>query len=249
MDRKRIKTELLVHDIKNPLAVIETGIISLVQGENKYGILSEKQQKILQRTLRNTKIVKALVNDILEVGRSSEGVIQKRRFVVSDLVRCTLMEIFDIIDFITAELIKGTTDLSQFRDILSKNGISLVITEELWSREICLDERKVRQIFRNLLTNAMKYRKEHMAVTIEIKNDLLFLSVRDDGEGIEKSFQQKVFDCYFQLDQEKGQCVRGHGLGLAGALILVEDMGGSMELESDTGQGAMFLVKIPLSNG
>jgi two-component system OmpR family sensor kinase len=51
MDRKRIKTELLIHDLKNPLAIIETGISSLVQGEEKYGPLTKKQVKILQRTL------------------------------------------------------------------------------------------------------------------------------------------------------------------------------------------------------
>ncbi|MBN1850700.1 MAG: HAMP domain-containing histidine kinase [Deltaproteobacteria bacterium] len=248
MDRKRIKTELLIHDIKNPLAVIETGILSLIQGEDKYGRLSEKQHRILQRALRNTKIAKTLVNDMLEVGRSTEGVIQKKYFFVSDFVRSTLLEIFDVTDYKTAEMIKGSSDLLPFKDLLKQQGISLEVDADLWSREVSLDERKVKQIFRNLLTNAMKYRKQRIVVKVDIKDGFFYVSVSDDGEGIEKAFQEKVFDCYFQLDQEKHQCVRGHGLGLAGALILVEDMGGSMGLESDAGKGADFFVKLPLND-
>ncbi|MGA1791588.1 MAG: sensor histidine kinase [bacterium] len=246
MDRKRIKTELLIHDIKNPLAVIETGILSLIQGEDKYGKLSERQQRILQRALRNTKIAKTLVNDMLEVGRANEGIIKKKSFFVSDLVRYTFLEIFDVTDPGTAEMIKGFSGFLQFKDILAEQGISLEVSEELWSQELSLDERKVKQVFRNLLTNAMKYRKQYIMVKLDINDGFLDLSVSDDGEGIDKIFQKKVFDCYFQLDQEKNQCIRGHGLGLAGALILVEDMGGSMGLESDVGKGANFFVKLPL---
>jgi signal transduction histidine kinase len=247
MDRKRLKTELLIHDLKNPLSVIEASIVSLVQGEDKYGALSEKQKKILQRTLRNTKIIKGLVGDILEVGRSREGVIFKKSVAVSDLIRWVFVEIFDITEPLTAEQIKGCRDLSQLTNILYPNGILLKITENVWSQEITLDEHKVRQILRNLLNNAIKHRKKSIELTIEIKDKVLFFSIKDDGEGIDKAYHQKIFDCYFQLDQERDQCIRGHGLGLAGALILVEDMGGVMSLESDVGQGAAFFVKLPLA--
>ena len=49
------------------------------------------------------------------------------------------------------------------------------------------------------------------------------------------------------MDQEKNYCVRGHGLGLAGVMVLVEDMGGELSLESDEGKGATFSVKVPLA--
>jgi signal transduction histidine kinase len=68
-----------------------------------------------------------------------------------------------------------------------------------------------------------------------------------EGEGIPSAYHQKIFECYFQMDSERDHCVRGHGLGLAGVLILVEDLGGQLFLESDVGKGARFLVEVPLT--
>ncbi|MFC1841356.1 ATP-binding protein [Thermodesulfobacteriota bacterium] len=55
-----------------------------------------------------------------------------------------------------------------------------------------------------------------------------------------------MFEKYFQLEDERNECLRGHGLGLAGALILVEDMGGEITLTSNKGRGASFEVRLPL---
>jgi signal transduction histidine kinase len=100
---------------------------------------------------------------------------------------------------------------------------------------------------RNLLNNALKYRKKRIEIKIESNSKSLFLSVKDDGDGIPAEYHQKIFECYFQMDTEKNHCVRGHGLGLAGVMVLVEDMGGRLSLESDMGKGAKFLVEVPLS--
>ena len=68
---------------------------------------------------------------------------------------------------------------------------------------------------------------------------MLTLAVKDDGEGIPALYHQQIFECYFQVDPHEGCPVRGHGLGLAGVMILVEDMGGQLLLESDAGKGAL----------
>ena len=70
--------------------------------------------------------------------------------------------------------------------------------------------------------------------------------VADDGEGIPSGYHEKIFECYFQMDGQRDYCVRGHGVGLAGVMVLVEDMGGRLYLESDVGKGATFSVKIPM---
>lgn len=246
MDKKRIKTELLIHDLKNPLAVIEAGI-NLLINDKKNSQLAEKQKKILKRALRNTKIAKSLVNDILEVGRSNEGVSTISRFYISDSIRDALSETFDLKGYSATELLKDSVELAEIKEKLLKDGIVLEIREDLWGRQVNLDERKIRQILRNLLNNAIRYRKERIEIRIETKDDCLFISVKDDGTGIDKSYHEKIFKCYFQLDEEKNQCIRGHGLGLAGILILVEDMGGRMSLESEKGKGATFMVTIPIN--
>ena len=78
--------------------------------------------------------------------------------------------------------------------------IQFDIDEALWDQEVCLDECKIRQILRNLLNNALKYRKEHLEIKIERKNGSLLIAVRDDGEGIPENYHQKIFECYFQME-------------------------------------------------
>ena len=246
MHRKRIKTDLLIHDLKGPLAVIETGITSLLQRREKYGPLTEKQEQALARTLRNTKVIQSLVNDILELGRSREGVVSLKNLKFSDLIEQALVEIFDLVDRNTSEKIKICADLPQLRETLEEKGLMLFMEEALWCQEVCLDEAKIRQILRNLLINALKYRKSRVELEVDKKDVYLVFSVKDDGEGIPSIYHKKIFESYFQMDVTDSSTVRGHGLGLAGVMILVEDMGGELFLESDEGKGAKFLVKLPL---
>lgn len=247
MEKDRIKIDFLIHDLKVPLAVIEAGISSLLDRQEKYGKLTEKQEKVLRRALRNTRVTQTLVNDVLELGRSREGVVHVSTCSVSELVKNTLLEIFDLTSDKLSEKVKACSDLDGLREVLQTHGVRLDVTEELWTQQICLDEPKVKQILRNLLNNALKYRRSRVEVSIcKSSNDALEVTVSDDGEGIPKEYHKRIFECYFQMDSDQGCPVRGHGLGLAGVLVLVEDMGGKLTLESDQGSGAKFSVKIPL---
>ena len=246
MERERISLQLLIHDLKVPLAVIEAGITSLLGKLDRYGPLTEKQEKVLLRTLRNTRVIQALVNDSLELERSKEGVINVTQLRVSDLIEEALVEIFDLVDYQTSDKIKICTDLKQMKGALQENGVTLTIDEGLWCQELSLDEAKIKQILRNLLTNALKYRKSCVELMVDRREDCLLFSVKDDGEGIPSTHHKKIFQSYFQMDPTESYSVRGHGLGLAGVMVLVEDMGGELRLESDQGKGAEFMVKLPL---
>lgn len=246
MGKRRIKFDLLIHDLKGPLAVIETGLLTLLQREDKYGPLTDKQHKVLKRALRNTLVTKTLVNDALEVSRSTDGIINKHRFVLSSLINQALVEFFDLIDSDATESIKECGNLSILKQMLLGKGIVLNIEDNLWHQEIIMDAPKIGQILRNLLGNALKYKKSEVEIHIEKDGNSLLVAVRDDGQGIPVSYQKSIFECYFQMDQQKDYCIRGHGLGLAGVMVLVEDMGGQLTLRSDAGKGATFLVKIPM---
>jgi signal transduction histidine kinase len=248
MSRERIKIDLLIHDLKVPLAVIEAGLISLLNRREKYGPITEKQEKVLRRALRNNKVIKTLVNDALELGKSRQGIINSSNLRISSLIEDALVEMFDLSYCNTSEEIKNSMDLEVLKNVLNKKGVLLVIDEGLWGQEVCLDAAKVRQILRNLLNNALKYRKERVELVVEKRNDCLAFSVRDDGEGIPSTYHEKIFQCYFQMDATENGCVRGHGLGLAGVMVLIEDMGGRLLLESNEGKGATFLVEVPLKD-
>ncbi|MBW1691800.1 MAG: HAMP domain-containing histidine kinase [Deltaproteobacteria bacterium] len=228
MHRDKIKFDLLIHDLKGPLAVIEAGVSSLLTRREKYGPLSDKQDKVLVRALRNTKVLQALVNDALELGRSRAGVINVTCSKISDVIEQSLVELFDLVDRNTAEKIRICADLPRLKESLEEKGISLQIDEAIWCQEVFIDEAKIRQVLRNLLNNALKYRKNRVEVVVKKGNGHLFLSVTDDGEGIPQIYHKKIFESYFQLE--------------------IEDMGGELSLESDEGQGAKFLVKVPLTN-
>lgn len=247
MHKQRIKLEFLVHDLKVPLAVIEAGISSLIHKKDKYGPLTEKQLQVLERALRNTIITQRLVNDVLELGRSSEGVMNRGRFRVSDFVEQALIEIFDLTDHETTDRIRQCTNLPAVQGTVAAKGLNLEISETLWAKEVYLDESKSKQILRNLLINALKYRRDRVDLKLYEEDRYLCISVKDDGEGIPSNYHEKIFQCYFQMDARTNQCVRGHGLGLAGVMVLLEDMGGSLALASDAGKGATFLVRMPFS--
>ena len=244
--RNKIRLDLLIHDLKVPLAVIDAGVISLLKKTDKYGPITEKQQKVLARVLRNTKTIQNIVNDTLEVGRSSEGIFNLAGLELSNLIRQALLEMFDFADCSASENIRSCENITQMKEILRSRGILLSIDEALWTQEICLDVGKTTQILRNLLNNALKYRKRHVELEIDKKDDHLIIMVKDDGEGIPSAYHEKIFESYFQMDTSNGSLVRGHGLGLAGVMVLIEDMGGKLALESDEGKGAKFQVDVPL---
>lgn len=248
MSRERIKIDILIHDLKVPLAVIEAGAASLLKRPEKYGPLTEKQKKVLIRVLRNTKATQMLVNDVLELGRSTEGIVSLTNFRVSNLIEQAFVELFDLTDSGASERIMNCTDLPLLRDVLKKQGVMLCIDEALWYQEVVLDEAKIKQILRNLLSNALKYRKSMVELEFDKKDDYLLFSVKDDGEGIPSAYHEKIFECYFQMDATNICSVRGHGLGLAGVMVLVEDMNGKLLLESEEGKGAKFLVELPLKS-
>ena len=248
MGRERIKLDLLIHDLKVPLAVIDAGITSLLGRVEKYGPLTEKQKKVLVRVLRNTKVTKRLVNDTLELGRSREGIINLTNFKPSELVEKVLVEIFDLNDTDMAEKLRICTELTQLQEILEEKGFSLLIDKKIWCEDIYLDKSKMKQILRNLLTNALKYRKNRVELNIENRDGYLSISVKDDGDGIPLTYHDKIFKSYFQMDYTDSYPVRGHGLGLAGVMVLVEDMEGRLILESDENKGAKFVVMVPLGN-
>ncbi|HPJ66300.1 MAG TPA: HAMP domain-containing sensor histidine kinase [Desulfobacteraceae bacterium] len=244
--RDRIKIDILIHDLKVPLAVIEAGVSSLLKRPEKYGPLTEKQKNVLHRALRNTKTTQTLVNDVLELGKSAQGILNLTSCRVSSLIEQTLVEIFDLAESDTSENIRNCTNLALFKDILKNQGIYLSVDEALWYEDIYLDETKIRQILRNLLSNGLKYRKAVIELAIYKESGYFIISVKDDGEGIPPVYHKKIFECYFQMDANEICSVRGHGLGLAGVMVLVEDMEGGLFLESEQGKGAKFIVKLPL---
>jgi len=246
MNKKRIKRNLLIHDLKGPLSVVETGINTLLDRPD-IGPLTNKQHKVLRRILRNTKLAQNLVNDTLEIERPAYASQNLRTVALSQVIFSTLKEVYDITAATIPVSISADQELAALQEILLLADIVLVISPELWDTEITISVNRLQQILRNLMSNAIKYRKKQIEIGFSKKEDTLHFYVKDDGKGIPKKLHKKIFECYFQLNDTDEKTLRCHGLGLAGVQILVEDMNGTMSLESDLNQGATFSVELQLN--
>ena len=116
--------------------------------------------------------------------------------------------------------------------------------------ELIGDKLHVKQVLNNLLSNAFKYtEKGEVELTVKCinQNDIcnMMISVRDTGRGIKAENINKLFTKFERLDIEKNTTTEGTGLGLAITKSLVELMGGKINVESQFGQGSLFVVQIP----
>ncbi|RPJ03953.1 MAG: ATP-binding protein [Deltaproteobacteria bacterium] len=108
----------------------------------------------------------------------------------------------------------------------------------------CHASEKVRQILRNLIGNALKYRREKLSVSIRGERDLV-ICIEDDGFGIPGDAQAGIFKRFVRLRDERYGMTPGYGLGLTGVKSLVEAMDGEITLESKEGSGTCFTVRVP----
>jgi len=246
MSDNTIKTEILIHDLKVPISVIDAGAKSLLNRQDSYGPLTDKQIKVLKRIIRNTLTTQRLVNDVMELGRSREGVMIISDFPISVLVTSVLMEIFDLSDPGVADVIRKTQTYEELSLAVQGSGVRLFFDPKVWKTMVHLDEAKVRQILRNLVTNAFKHRASFIKISGNIEEKQLILKVKDDGRGIPRADHKKIFETYFTTGSSIESAIVSHGLGLAGVMVLLKDMGGTLILNSSDGKGAEFTITIPL---
>ena len=163
------------------------------------------------------------------------------------ILKSALVEIYDLVDPHVSEALEDTTDHQVFERILKENGIILEADVSHLNRTVRLDRNQAgADRHTNLLTNAFKYREKRVILSCSTEGPTVRLSVKDDGPGIPECYHDQIFDQYFQCLKVEGFPVRGHGLGLAGALALTEAMGGTLTLCS-TPTGAEFKIEVKCS--
>jgi CheY-like chemotaxis protein len=180
---------------------------------------------------------------MIEILRSEEGLFEKEYFSIEKTVADSLLDVLEMSIPNAVEQLSQAENQEAFRRDLKDYGIFVEITGKYDKSPFCHDEQKIQQILRNLMSNAMKYRRQRMEVKISGEADLL-VSVRDDGIGIPLEDQGAIFGRFVRLNNEKRAFLPGLGLGLTGVKALVEAMGGEITLESQEGVGTRFMVRI-----
>jgi len=244
MNVKERLFELLIHDLTLPLSVVSTSTANLLHKTDRYGPLTDQQRPIVERILRNTHKAQTLLQEMIEIFRSEEGLFKKEAFLIEASLRESLMDALEITAPQIVEKLCCAKDQEEFQSILKPNGILIEIKGKYCQTPFFHEQKKVQQILRNLISNALKYRREQMAMTVSGETDLVIL-VEDDGRGIPLGKQETIFERFVRLTDKKLPDVPGLGLGLTGVKTLVEAMGGEITLVSREGLGARFTIRIP----
>ncbi|MEH1786069.1 MAG: ATP-binding protein [Nostoc sp.] len=216
------------HDLRNPLNSI-LGITEALK-DGVYGPVSEEQQQSLTMLESSGKNLLELINQILDFTDTESSKIELQ---------------------LAATSIQGLCDysLSFVKHLAFQKNIRLraQVPEEL--EPIQVDERRIRQVFINLLTNAIKFTKEGGEVWIEIQptstNEYIFFSVVDTGIGMLSDDLFKLFQPFVQVENASTRRSTGTGLGLVMVQKIVELHGGTVHAESQLGKGSRFTVKLP----
>ena len=187
-----------------------------------------------------------MLNNLLEIGRSQSGCFVCSRFRPATSVFQIMKDALEIMTGPLADEIGKFQDEKDAIELLSHHGIFLDTSAEATNIEMFQDEIKFCQIVGNLLKNALHHRRNRVEIKMAVKDKNLSLLVSDDGPGVEPEHQELIFKRYAQVKECSIVPRKGHGLGLAGALILARCLGGDIQIESQKGQGATFDLTLPL---
>jgi len=244
---REIEIQFLIHELKDPIAIVETGLRTLLEKKEKFGPLLPKQENTLKRTLRNTKKAREMLNNLLEIGRSESGCFVCSHFMPAKSVFQAMKDALEIMTGPLSEAVGKYEAEADALDLLNRNGIHLNFSPQAAGVEVFQDEVKFRQIVGNLLKNALHHRREKLEIVMDVADDIVSLTVTDDGPGIEPDQHEMIFRRYAQVKECSIVPRKEHGLGLAGALILARCLGGDIQIVSEKGQGAAFCLTLPVS--
>lgn len=214
------------HEFRTPLGSI-LSIVRLLSDELD-GPLNAEQRKQVEFVHGAADELSDMVSDLLDLAKIEAG-------------RITIAPAwFDMLDLFAA--LRG-----MFRPIASATDVDLVFEEPKHLQRLYTDDKKLAQILRNFIANALKFTlhgEVRVSVRAENEREVRF-SVSDTGIGIPLDMQAKLFEDFTQIHSPLQQRLRGTGLGLSLCKRFAELLGGRVGLESNPGAGSTFYLCIP----
>jgi signal transduction histidine kinase len=216
------------HEFRTPLTSVLSLSGILLQGLD--GPLSPEQKKQVQFIRSSVQELSEMVDDLLDLAKVDAG-----RITVS-------AEWFEMVDLFAA--LRG-----MFKPILTSNAVSLIFEEPDHVPKIYSDDRRLSQILRNFISNALKFTKQgEVRVSARLIGDTeIEFAVKDTGVGIQPEHLPALFADFVQIDTRLQRRLRGSGLGLSLSRKLAEILGGRVGVESEPAVGSRFWVIIPVT--
>jgi signal transduction histidine kinase len=232
----RAKSDLLAgmsHELRTPLTAI-IGYAEILSNEY-FGPVNERQKQQLEIILQASRHLLDLINDILDISKIESGKtdLELGPVRISGLVTHTLV------------LMKETAARRKIQ-------VQTLIPGDLESLRISADERRIKQVLFNLVSNAVKFTPEGGSVQVALarQQGTIAVSVTDNGIGIPRGELERIFDSFYQIKGRPAMTkTSGSGLGLSLARQIVELHGGRIWAESEgDGRGTCFTFTLPLGS-
>lgn len=215
------------HEFRTPINSIRS-IVRLLMDRVDGPLLPEQETQL--RFIQSAAIeFSEMIDDLLDVAKVEAGRVE----IAPDW--------FDLVNLFAA--LRG-----MFKPILVNPAVTLVFDEPGDIPPIYSDDRKLSQILRNFISNALKFTPQGEVRVCASRADeqTIVFSVKDTGIGIAKEFHAALFQDFVQVDSPIQKRFRGTGLGLSLSKKLAELLGGSVAIESEPGKGSVFSVILPI---
>jgi signal transduction histidine kinase len=214
------------HEFRTPLASITSISDILIGGMD--GPLTAEQHRQIQFVRGSVRELTEMVDDLLDLAKVDAG-----RISISP-------EWFEMVDLFSA--LRG-----MFKPIVGNGSVSLIFEEAAEIPKIYTDDKKLSQILRNYISNALKFTSEgEVRVSAALAApDRVEFAVSDTGIGIAKEHLPALFADFVQIDTRIQKRLRGTGLGLSLSKKFAELLGGTVGVTSEEGRGSRFSVVIP----
>lgn len=217
----------ITHELKTPIATVGVAIEALKNFNAIHDPVRTKEYlDISQNELQRLSL---LVDKVLKL-----SMFESRRIELKK-------EQFDL-----KELVEETMNVLKLQFEKQKASVSLQTEGDNFLIEA--DRLHITSVLYNLLDNALKYSKENPVIGVKLSvlpRDIIELKVSDNGIGIAKEYQRKIFDKFFRVPMGNQHNIKGYGLGLSYVSEIVRGHMGFIEVDSELGKGTTFTVKLP----
>lgn len=217
------------HQLRTPLTSMRWFAEMLMGGDA--GEITDEQKHFVERIYQGTDRMISLVNFLLQIARVEAGRVKIEPLPI-DLRTTTQGVVLTL-----KTLLDG-----------KKQQVVIAVDPDPFPT-IPLDQEVIWQVIQNLLSNANRYSPENATISVFIKKkgDLIEYSVKDQGIGIPKDQQGRLFEKFFRAENALKMVPEGSGLGLSLVKLLVEGWGGKIWFETEEGKGTTFFFTIPVS--
>lgn len=222
MEDEKILRSTIAHDIRTPITVIKGNLEIIEEFLPQNKISDEKALQFVGGTINHVERLEHFIDVIKQINSLVD--------IEAEYKKTTYLELVEKMREIQERL-------------CTKEKISHAFSCEERDDEIKVDSMIVMEVEENLISNALRYAKEKIKVSLEIKQDYLYLMVEDDGKGFQES-PQKLLQAYYKSREESGDI--HYGLGLYISKILCENHQGELVLKNSQDGGALAIAKFKL---